>query len=105
MGVKVNSQDDQDNPYCWSINRFGELLMQKLMNPVMDFGPVFHLSSFGKEFRGIVKYLKSFTRNIVRQRKSDLLARQASATSDVTDVRKKPAFLDLMLQHHIRDGK
>lgn len=103
MGVQMNAQDNHDNVYCRNVNRYGELLMQKLMNPIMMIGPIFQFSSLGKEYRVVVEALKEFTRKIVIDRKREMVCKLESNANGVTD-KKRAAFLDLMLDHHLRDG-
>lgn len=101
MGVKSNAQDDNNSFYFNSLERFNDLLVKKLLNPMMRFDFIFKHSSLGREYFKTTDQVKRVSEELVRKRKKEYLAARHLTTDDM----RKPAFLDLLLQHHLRDSK
>ncbi|XP_029850540.2 cytochrome P450 4c3 [Ixodes scapularis] len=108
MGVKVDAQLNSNSHYVRSLYEVGETFMARVMRPWLWPNYVFYMSSFGKKFKDNLAQLHNFTRKVIRERKAELLEQKVidglTIGDQVIGQKRRQAFLDLLLSHHIQDS-
>lgn len=87
----------------------GECWLERLIQPIYWLDTFYYRSKSGKEFKENLQLLHDFTRKVIRDRKAQLVnEQQAGYVVDAGDSggdKKRRAFLDLLLDHHLNDGE
>ncbi|XP_077506394.1 uncharacterized protein LOC144115765 [Amblyomma americanum] len=108
MGVKVDAQLNSNSHYVRSLYEVGETFMARVMRPWLWPNYVFYMSSFGRKFKDNLAQLHNFTRKVIRERKAELLEQKVidglTIGEQVIGQKRRQAFLDLLLSHHIQDS-
>ncbi|KAH7984478.1 hypothetical protein HPB52_021523 [Rhipicephalus sanguineus] len=108
MGVKVDAQLNSNSHYVRSLYEVGETFMARVMRPWLWPNYVFYMSSFGRKFKDNLAQLHNFTRKVIRERKAELLEQKVidglTIGEPVIGQKRRQAFLDLLLSHHIQDS-
>ncbi|XP_023243857.1 cytochrome P450 4c3-like [Centruroides sculpturatus] len=112
MGVQINTQDRSGTDYVIAINDITSAIIQWVAKPWYWFGPIFNLSPLGIKFHKDIQTVHEFDRKVIREKKQKLIEElKDMQTIDyfqeekkVMGVKKKRAFLDLLLYHHLTDG-
>ncbi|XP_054157968.1 cytochrome P450 4C1-like [Oppia nitens] len=116
MGVQVGAQVGKNKPYVAAIHDLGEILMKRVFSPWIWPDVVFNRTPIGRTFCRSLNTLHSFTRNVINQKKQQFISNNDTKTTDQltsddniyysTNKKKKSmAFLDLLLEYHIKDNK
>ncbi|XP_055636215.1 cytochrome P450 4C1-like isoform X2 [Toxorhynchites rutilus septentrionalis] len=105
MGVNVNAQTDDDNEYVKAVYALSELFLERLVRPWLHPDMFFKLSQYGHDFDKALGVLHGYTKQVIRERKEALRQEQIGTGNgdpaekkDVFGVKKRLAFLDLLLQ-------
>ncbi|CAN7945063.1 unnamed protein product, partial [Ixodes hexagonus] len=112
MGKAIKAQRNQGSEYVKAINRFGELLLKRVMSPLGVFDMIYKMTSDGKEYYRCLNTLHTFTRRVISERKKDMkpdydkgkLVNDESGDGERSTRHKKP-FLDVLLIEHFKDDK
>ncbi|XP_035217741.1 cytochrome P450 4V2-like [Stegodyphus dumicola] len=96
LGVSISAQQNSDSQYVKSVLRTSEILMERMLNPLYWVEWIFGFTKRGRQFRSDLKLLHNFTRTVIQEKKKKLLCGDAEITK-----RKRKAFLDLLLEHHL----
>ncbi|XP_023238241.1 cytochrome P450 4c3-like [Centruroides sculpturatus] len=112
MGVRFITQDRSGTDYGVAVNDITSALVQWFMKPWYWFSPIFNLSPLGKKFYKDIHTVHEFDRKVIREKKQKMMEEleHNSQTIDnfkkeneVPGVKKRRAFLDLLLYHHLTD--
>ncbi|XP_023218009.1 cytochrome P450 4C1-like [Centruroides sculpturatus] len=111
MGVRFNTQDRSHSDYGVAINDITSAVIQWFTKPWYWFSPIFNLSPLGKKFYKDIHTIHEFDRKVIREKKHKMIEElKDNQTIDnfregneVTGVKKRRAFLDLLLYHHLTD--
>ncbi|XP_067134662.1 cytochrome P450 4C1-like [Centruroides vittatus] len=118
MGVHINAQDRSDTDYVIAINEITSAVIQWFTKPWYWFSPIFNLSPLGKKFHKDIETVHEFDRKrmetiqVIREKKQKLIEElednqtldNFQVEKEVVGVKKRRAFLDLLLYHHLTDG-
>ncbi|XP_067133081.1 cytochrome P450 4c3-like [Centruroides vittatus] len=112
MGVQFNSQNRAGNDYVVATHEITSALVQWFTKPWYWFSPIFNLSPLGKKFHKDIETVQEFDRKVIREKKQKLIEElEDNQTIDnfqeekkVIGVKKRRAFLDLLLNHHLSNG-
>lgn len=110
MGVTVDAQNNCESDYVKSIHVLGESFMKRTVDPIAWIDWIYFRTKSGKDYLKSLNTVHGFTRNVIRQRKEELLSRgrkaiEESETRDVS-IKRRVAFLDLLLEQHMAtDGR
>ncbi|XP_023239646.1 cytochrome P450 4c3-like [Centruroides sculpturatus] len=112
MGMHINAQNRSDTDYIIAINEITSALAEWFAKPWYWFSPIFNLSPLGRKFHKDIETVHEFDRKVIREKKQKMIEElEDNQTIDnfqeekeVTGVKKKRAFLDLLLYHHLTDG-
>ncbi|UYV77876.1 CYP4V2 [Cordylochernes scorpioides] len=96
MGVHLNAQSQWDSEYLRALHEVGEYFPRRLMRPWTWLDAIFYRTADGKRFLHNIAVLEGFTRKVIRERKSEIMARQETPMGG-----KRQPFLDLLIQHHL----
>lgn len=96
-------------------NRVGECFLERLMQPHYWADQIYYRSEPGQRFSENLVRLHDFTRKVIRERKAEILnqphtiryKRTANGYTELeeNDKDRRKAFLDLLLDHHIKSGE
>ncbi|XP_023218007.1 cytochrome P450 4C1-like [Centruroides sculpturatus] len=111
MGVRFNTQDKSGTDYGVAINDITSAVIQWFMKPWYWFSPIFNLCPLGKKFYKDIDRIHEFDRKVIRQKKQKMIEElkdnktieNFQEENEVTGVKKRRAFLDLLLYHHLTD--
>ena len=113
MGVSIGAQVGRNKEYLNAVHNLGETIMKRSFSPWVWSDFVFYKTSMGKEFKSDLNILHSMTRNVINERKTNILQKRTEFKSEETDDsnenniylsnknKKRMAFLDLLLDYHI----
>ncbi|XP_023210867.1 cytochrome P450 4c3-like isoform X2 [Centruroides sculpturatus] len=112
MGVHIKAQNRSDTDYVIAINDITSAFVQWFTKPWYWFRPLFKLSSLGKKLKKDTETVHEFDRKVIREKKQQLIEElEDNQTIDnfqeekeVVGIKKRRAFLDLLLYHHLTDG-
>ncbi|KAJ6216496.1 hypothetical protein RDWZM_007653 [Blomia tropicalis] len=115
MGASIGAQQSTNNKYCKSVTEVGECFLERLMQPHFWADQIYYRSEPGTRFSTNLVRLHEFTRKVIRNRKAELLnqtntiryKRTANGYTELEENEKdrRKAFLDLLLDHHIKSGE
>ncbi|XP_023239645.1 cytochrome P450 4C1-like [Centruroides sculpturatus] len=111
MGVQFNSQDRSGNEYVVAINHITSAIIQWFTKPWYWFSPIFNLSPLGKQFHKNIETIHRFDRKVIREKKRKMIEElkdnqiinNFQEENEVTGIKKRRAFLELLLCHHLTD--
>ena len=114
MGYSLNCQLARSEPeYLKNVRKGSELAVYILVRPWLWFRPLTSRLALGKQITKIVKDLHSFTNQVIRKRKQEMI-NKINFTSDKTAieqlqnensngmVKHQLAFLDILLSHQLK---
>lgn len=112
MGVKLNAQTNSDNSYVKAVKIITDSIIQWFMKPWYWFPPLFYISQLGRKMRKNIKFVHEFTEKVILNRKQKLIEElednqlidNFQEDKEVLGIKKRRAFLDLLLYHHLTDG-
>ncbi|XP_049938560.1 cytochrome P450 4C1-like isoform X7 [Schistocerca serialis cubense] len=100
MGTSVNAQNETQSAYVNAIYSISELTIKRMIKPWLHTEFIFKRSSTGKEFYKQLNILHSFTKKVIRERKSarktNVAQIQAPQEDDIGR-KRRVAFLDMLL--------
>lgn len=121
MGIKVRGQEEESE-YVNCLHQVSELILVRLSRPWLWPDFAFFCSPHGRRFKRCLKVMKSFTMKVIEERRDEwLLKRKIGHPSDDqrkradydslnnsnnnqecdSYSRKRMAFLDILLEHHL----
>ncbi|XP_023218032.1 cytochrome P450 4C1-like isoform X2 [Centruroides sculpturatus] len=111
MGVRFNTQDRSHSDYGVAINDITSAVIQWFTKPWYWFSFIFNLSPLGKKFYKDIDTIHEFDRKVIREKKQKMIEElkdnqtidNFQEEKEVTGVKKRRAFLDLLLYHHLTD--
>ena len=116
MGVSIGAQVGNNKDYVTAIHNLGELFMKRLFSPWIWSDFFFFKTDIGRAFNKDLNILHSMTRNVIKERKDNILSEKSQITEEKTESieesniyvsdksRKRMAFLDLLLNYHIQNN-
>ena len=114
MGMSVGAQLGNNKEYVNASNILSELTVKRILSPWIWPHFIFNMSSMGKIYKHNINITHSMSRNVINQRKSELLADKknsnekqeikSSEENNYIKSKKRLAFLDLLLEHHLKDN-
>lgn len=123
MGIKVNCQT-QESEYVTCLHQVSELFLIRICRPWLWPDWAFAISSHGRRYKRCLNVMKTFTMNVIKQRKAEWIEAHKdgchSKTEHLTDNQdelnekthklenkyetKRMAFLDLLMEHHLKNN-
>lgn len=105
MGVQLNTQSGHGKKYLEDINVMSDVFIYRLSRPWLWFDFLFlYLSPTGWRFRQTVKRIHDFTRKVIKDKKCVMIEESAEKNDrEETPKPKKKAFLELLLEQHLKD--
>ncbi|XP_055940168.1 cytochrome P450 4c3-like isoform X1 [Argiope bruennichi] len=106
MGLRINAQDNEDSFYVRAMHRVAEGFIGRLLRPWLWSDLIYFRTKRGQEFKANAAKMDEFTRKVIIERKSELLARLKNNEDTLNrNPEKKKAFMDLLLDMHLSDPK
>ncbi|XP_076814409.1 cytochrome P450 4F4-like [Clavelina lepadiformis] len=120
MSCTTNCQtDSKENRYIKAVFDLGEIVMNRMFNPLIHNDFVFYLTPMGRRFKGHCEYVHAFDEKIIQERKVLIKSSLESLTNDSkmhgedsgnVELYKKATgknldFLDILLLTKDEDGK
>ncbi|KAK5648491.1 hypothetical protein RI129_003383 [Pyrocoelia pectoralis] len=91
MGTKLTTNEKKSQEYVKSVFRLGEILIDTLMSPWLQFFPTFVLTSTYWKQRKLLKTLHEFTGDIIQKRKKHF------ASTHIINSKERLALLDILI--------
>ena len=104
MGKELNCQNNENQKYFQTVHRMSEIFVERLTKPWLLPDIVFYSTAIGKETKLCLKFLHNFTINVINERKANLIKTKSENTSDEENKKKRLAFLDLLLDLHLKEN-
>lgn len=103
MGTSVNAQENSDSEYVRSVKAMCRIIIDRTFNPLLQYIPYIFSQQYRTEKKS-VKVLHDYTKSVIKKRKSELENKEniANPADEVLGVKKKMAFLDLLLQERAK---
>ena len=106
MGVQINAQKQPNSQYVKAIILLGEIVINRIMNPLYWNKTIFNFTKLGKQHAECLKILHGFTMKIIKIRKKEItqnIISKSTSQNDEIGIKKKKAFLDYLLEENIKD--
>ena len=106
MGVHINAQEQPDSQYVKAMILLGEIVINRMMNPLYWNGTIFNFTKLGKQHAECLKILHGFTMKIIKTRKKEItenIISKSTSQNDEIGIKKRKAFLDYLLEENIKD--
>lgn len=117
MGIKVHGQE-KESEYVNCLHQVSELILERLSRPWLWPNFIFAHSKQGRKFKRCLRVMKDFTMGVIKERKEEWVSKQKQKStkntgkdseSEISEKdseiscsnRKRMAFLDLLLEHHL----
>ncbi|XP_056136776.1 cytochrome P450 4V2 [Lampris incognitus] len=103
MGKKIYAQSNHESKYVQSVYKMSDIISRRQRMPW--FWPDFMYNYFGegREHNKGIKFLHSFTSSVIYERAESISSTESGSDSD-QGVRKRRAFLDMLLKTTDEDG-
>lgn len=112
MGIHLGSQENRESDYVQAMHNVAETFIARVTKPWLWSDFLFYRTQLGKKFRKSVEIMDNFTRQVIQARKEEVIKdkkikynEQNSDNNEMTFAygKKRQAFLDLLLDHHLKD--
>ncbi|XP_073697831.1 cytochrome P450 4V8 isoform X1 [Garra rufa] len=104
MGKKVYAQSNHDSEYVRSVYRMSDIIARRQRMPWYWPDFVYNYFGEGREHNRSLKVLHSFTESVINERAEYIHYVESDSESD-QGMRKRRAFLDMLLKTTDEDGK
>lgn len=105
MGIAVNAQEKENSEYVNSVKEMGRIITERSVSAFKQYDFLYRFTRDYQIEQKCVKLLHNTTNNIIKQRKSVQENREPKTKeSDDLGIRKKMAFLDLLLKVKTDEG-
>lgn len=104
MGVKVNAQTNPSSTYVTNIYSVGSNFIKRVVRPWLWMDSLYRLTSNGRLYHHDIRAIHAFTKKVIRERKNVKLAERRLITDSSDELKKRPMFLDVLLDHHINEN-
>ena len=116
MGASIGAQVGKNKEYLKAIHNVGEVVMKRAFLPWLATDFIFYKTTIGKEFKSDLNILHSMTRNVIKDRKTEILSMKTEEKNEIKGEinenniymsnknKKRMAFLDLLLDYHLNDN-
>ncbi|CAG2115187.1 unnamed protein product [Medioppia subpectinata] len=105
-GFKINAQQKENLDYIQAVQDMGRILVNRVINPLLHSKWIFSMTKMGQQFKHNLNVSQTLTRRVIDERKRYLMQNKGNTDLETKDskTRKRLAFLDLLLDHHLRDN-
>ncbi|KAI4471061.1 cytochrome p450 family 4 [Holotrichia oblita] len=98
MRIDVNAQETGDTTYIDAVKRFLEIYLTRFFSIFNKYEFFFQFAPEYKQYKEDIKYLQTFTRNVIEQRKHERATNPVQEETDEFGRRnRKKVFLDILL--------
>lgn len=105
MGVSINAQDFKDSEYVNSVKDMCRIIVERSFSPIEMFDISYKFTKNYQTEKKVLKILHNNTNSVINQRREQLKKKnEAMEKEDDFGVKKKMAFLDMLLQATV-DGR
>ncbi|XP_023238261.1 cytochrome P450 4C1-like isoform X2 [Centruroides sculpturatus] len=112
MGIQLKAQVKSDNNYVKAVKGITSTFIEWFAKPWYWFPPILYFSPLGKKMRRDIELVHDFARKVIRKKKGKLLKQleeddvidDFEKDKEVLGIKKRRAFLDLLVYHHIVSG-
>uniref|UniRef100_A0A671RA42 aromatase n=1 Tax=Sinocyclocheilus anshuiensis TaxID=1608454 RepID=A0A671RA42_9TELE len=104
MGKKIYAQSNHDSEYVHSVYRMSDIITRRQRMPWYWPDFVYNYFGEGREHNRSLKILHSFTESVINERAEYITYVESDSESD-QGMRKRRAFLDMLLKATDEDGK
>lgn len=111
MGKKVSAQTKLNSEYVHAVKEMAEIVSLRIVSPWIHSDWSLRFTSYWRRQNEALKILHSFTNKVINERKQQFLesernknADQSKENSSVFGMKKRKAFLDLLLETNTSDG-
>ncbi|XP_075466236.1 cytochrome P450 4V2 [Ascaphus truei] len=98
MGKKIHAQSTSDSEYVQAIYKMSDMVHRRQKMPWLWPDFVYSRLKVGKEHDKSLKILHTFTDNVIKERAEEMKSTDSSSDSDSSKVKKRSAFLDMLLR-------
>ncbi|XP_042897914.1 cytochrome P450 4c3-like [Parasteatoda tepidariorum] len=106
MGIKIEAQR-KDSKYLEALKVASEQFSDRIMKPWVWTDFLYYLTPEGRNYKKNVAAMLQFTSTVIRDRKKEMLSKSyvdVSNDEDLGENKKRKAFLDLLLDVHIKEN-
>ncbi|GFY61360.1 cytochrome P450 4C1, partial [Trichonephila inaurata madagascariensis] len=109
MGVNIDAQGGRNTEYVRAVHEMGEAFMYRALRPWLYPNFIFKWTAYGRRFYDNLRRIQSLTKRVIKHKRQDMEERAEYAITEAfsnhsPSLRKKrKAFLELLLEHHLKD--
>ncbi|RZC33754.1 cytochrome P450 4C1, partial [Asbolus verrucosus] len=106
MGTTINAQSNTESEYVKSVKEMGRIIMERTFTPHKSNEFSFRFTKDYQRQKKALNVLHQYTNNVINKRREELLKEFSSKRNDNSadiGIKKKMAFLDLLLQATVDD--
>lgn len=99
MGTSVNAQNDTDSEYVHSVKHMCKVVVERAFSAVLQQELLYRFSSQYRKEKKALRVLHEYSKSVISNRKAEFLtSKKGGGQSEDIGIKKKLAFLDLMLE-------
>lgn len=101
MGTSINAQENAESEYVKAVHNVCRIVVERGFSVPQRSDYLYRFTDNYKCEQKSLKILHTYTNSIIRTKKKELAAQQTEINDNIDDagIKKKVAFLDLLLQH------
>ncbi|GFY60250.1 cytochrome P450 4C1 [Trichonephila inaurata madagascariensis] len=109
MGVNINAQDGQNSEYVRAVHQIGKAFMHRVVRPWLYPDFIFKWTALGRSNDANIRFVKELTKKVIKEKKLEFIMRSKDGATEplsngcLTQRKKRKAFLELLLEHHLKD--
>lgn len=100
MSIKINAQIASSSEYVTAVREMCHLITSRAIHPLQIFETTFMFTSGYRKEKEYLKTLHGYTESVIKTRRAELIKENDAGT----EFKRRPSFLDLLLQSTI-DGR
>lgn len=100
MGTSVNAQNETDSEYVHSVKHMCKVVVDRAFSAILQQELFYRFSSQYRKEKKALRVLHEYSKSVISNRKAEFLrSKDNRGESEDIGIKKKLAFLDLMLEH------
>ncbi|GFT66199.1 cytochrome P450 4C1 [Trichonephila clavipes] len=109
MGVNIDAQGGRNTEYVRAVHEMGEAFMYRAIRPWLYPNFIFKWTAYGRRFYDNLRRIQSLTKRVIKHKRQDMEERaeytitEAFSNHSPSQRKKRKAFLELLLEHHLKD--
>lgn len=106
MGTTVNAQENAESEYVKAVHNMCRIVVERGFSAIQRFDFLYQFTDNYKCEQWSLKILHGYTNSVIQSKKKESSLKHSESNDNIDDtgLKKKVAFLDLLLQHQLENN-